>query len=91
MKLEITVTLPANTDNDLFDFYTVEGTWEVSDSDYQHLVPAVAAQEASVATGGRLTNIPAEDLKVELFRADGRSLDGSDGITSGNFLITRRA
>jgi hypothetical protein len=55
------------------------------------MIAAFAAEEASIATGGRLTQVPAEYFKVELFRDDGRSLDGSDGITSGNLLITRRA
>ena len=88
MKLEITATIPAASINDLKTFAPVEGKWEVSDASFQHLVDEVAKAEACSLTRGE---IDAEDLKVELFRGNDHSLDGSDGITSGNFLITRRA
>ena len=87
MKIEITATLPANASADLLDFASVTGRWEVSDSSFQHLVAAVAAAEAAALTAGEVHE---DDVKVELFRSDGRSLDGSDGITSGSMLVTRR-
>lgn len=65
----------------------VAGKWAVSDASFQHLVVDVAKREAVALVSGEIDD---EDLKVELFRSDGRSLDGSDGITSGNLLITRR-
>ena len=88
MKLEITATIPAASINNLKTFAPVEGKWEVSDASFQHLVEEVAKAEACALARGE---IDADDLKVEMFRGDGRSLDGSDGITSGNLLITRRA
>jgi len=51
------------------------------------MVHAVAAEEASRIVAGEIS--PA-NFKIELFREDGRSLEGSDGITSGNLLVTRR-
>lgn len=87
MKIEITATLPADSAANLMDFAPVEGRWEVSDASFQHLVAAVAAAEAAGLTAGEVHE---DDVKVELFRSDGRSLDGSDGITSGNMLVTRR-
>ena len=88
MELVITVTIPAASVDDLKTFGPVEGKWEVSDASFQHLVAEVAKAEACALTRGE---IDADDLWVELFRGDGRSLDGSDGITSGSLLITRRA
>jgi hypothetical protein len=90
-SLQIEISLPDNCDYKLLSFSPVEGKWSISAASYQHMIAAFAAEEASIATGGRLTQVPAEYFKVELFRDDGRSLDGSDGITSGNLLITRRA
>ena len=88
MKLEIIAKISANSIDDLKTFAPVEGKWEVSDASFQHLIEEVAKAEACALMRGE---IDAEDLRVELFRGDGRSLDGSDGITSGSFLITRRA
>ena len=87
MKLEITATLPANCSALLLDFEPIEGSWEVSDASCQNIVFAVAAEEACRLVAGEVSP---DDFKVELFRDDGRSLDGSDGITSGSMLVTRR-
>ena len=87
MKLEITVTLAANASTELLGFAPVEGKWEVSDATCQHLVNLVASEEASQLVRGEAGS---DEFKVELFRDDGRSLDGSDGIHNGSLLVTRR-
>ena len=92
MKIQIEVTLaPALSCDqrkaDLLAFLPVSGRWEVNDPIAVSLVPFVAGHEAAMNCIGVLE---ADDFKAELFRKDGRSLDGSDGIVSGILLITRK-
>lgn len=87
MKLEITASLPTTSAAALRDFAPVEGSWSISDASCMDIIHSVAAEEASRIVDGEVS--PA-DFKVELFRYDGRSLDGADGITSGSLLVTRR-
>ena len=92
MKIQIEVTLaPALTYDqrkaDLLAFLPVSGRWEVNDPIAVSLVPFVAGYEAAMNCIGVLG---ADDFKTELFRLDGRSLDGSDVITNCALLITRK-
>jgi len=92
MKIQIQVTLaPALTYDqrkaDLLAFLPVSGCWEVNDPIAVALVPLVAGHEAAMNCIGVLGP---DDFKAELFRKDGRSLDGSDGIVSGILLLTRK-
>jgi hypothetical protein len=93
MKLEITVTLPTNCAADLSSFVPVEGKWSVSEPDmFDDFIRTLVGVEASgIVNRAAGEDVSAEDFRVELFRSDGRSLDGSAGITSGNLLVTRRA
>jgi hypothetical protein len=84
--LTITVTIP-DPSNLHEDGATTEGTWTVSDSFYQHHVYDVAAQVASEATD---YHVHTDELSVSMFQTDGRSLEGTDGITRGSLLIVRK-
>lgn len=77
---------PADFIGDLIIFSPVKCFWEVSDPHLQHLVEAVAKVDVALLTSGEVHE---DDIKVELFRLDGRSLDGSDGLTSGSMIVTR--
>ena len=85
-RLEITVKLSMKAAADLPEFVPVEGWWEVNEASNQHYIPQLAAECAAEFTD----DLCADDFKVELFRSDGRSLDGSDGIISGNLLVSRK-
>jgi len=85
--LTITVALSAKAAVDLPEFVPVDGRWEINDATMQHLIEEVAAEHAAEITKGELN---ADEFKVQLFREDGRSLDGSDGITNGSLLVKRK-
>lgn len=92
MKILIEVTLapdltPQQRAAALVAFQPVSGRWEVNDPIAVGLVPYVASHKAAMNCVGRLE---ADDFKAELFRENGRNLDGSDGIVSGTLLMTRK-
>jgi hypothetical protein len=81
-----TFNFPADFIGDLIIFSPVKCSWEVSDPHLQHLVEAAAKVDVALLTSGEVHE---DDVKVELFRSDGRSLEGSNDLTSGSMIVTR--